>query len=112
MADENEQGMIESRLAAAESLEAAPAEQNAATKDCATCDGSGKIKGGSTDCPDCGGTGQVARAEDDPTVERRRLVAEQLDGAMENRRFAVSDLEVRDTSDGGLRFTGYASMTE
>lgn len=48
----------------------------------------------------------------DDGLDRRKMLAERLDGAMENRRFDVSSVELRDTSDGGLRFTGYASTTE
>jgi len=52
------------------------------------------------------------RTADDSGLERRKQFAAELDGAMENRRFDVSGIELRDTSDGGLRFTGYASTTE
>lgn len=39
-------------------------------------------------------------------------VRERLRGTYEVRRFPAADVEVRDTSDGGLRFSGYASTTE
>jgi HK97 family phage prohead protease len=48
----------------------------------------------------------------DPALELRKTRAEALDGAREVRRFDVSGLELRDTSDGMLRFSGYASITE
>ena len=51
------------------------------------------------------------READDPALERRRMVAASLEDTPEQRVFSA-DLEVRDTSDGGLRFTGYASTTE
>ena len=50
--------------------------------------------------------------ERDPSVERRERVARDLDGTYETRQFAASGLEVRETSDGGVRFSGYASTTE
>lgn len=39
------------------------AKEAAATKQCPTCDGKGKILAGNRDCPDCGGTGSVAAAK-------------------------------------------------
>jgi HK97 family phage prohead protease len=85
-------------------------------EECSTCEGSGKIKGGSTDCPDCNGTGEVQPSEnnaaDDPSLEQRKHVREIINGTVERRDFAASDVEIRSTSDGGLRFTGYASTTE
>ena len=44
--------------------------------------------------------------------ERRRQRAEELDGALEVRHFDAQDVEVRETSDGMFRFSGYASVTE
>jgi hypothetical protein len=37
----------------------APDDGFARSKECATCDGSGKIKGNTTKCPDCGGSGTM-----------------------------------------------------
>ena len=48
----------------------------------------------------------------DPALEYRRERAARLEGVNETRKFAASDVEVRETSDGSLRFTGYASITE
>ena len=105
------------------------AEQNAAENDleirddgdgpgegmetCPTCKGTGKVNANTTECPDCGGSGEVeARAAEDPELEQRKQVREILEGTVERRDFTASDVEVRSTSDGGLRFTGYASTTE
>jgi HK97 family phage prohead protease len=44
-------------------------------------------------------------------IELRRRRAEMLDGSREVRRFHAS-METRDTSDGMVRFSGYASVTE
>lgn len=79
---------------------------------CPTCDGSGKIKGGSMDCPDCDGSGEVAARSTDQVLERRQRIARDLEGTYEHRQFSVSDMELRESSDGTLRFTGYASTTE
>ena len=75
-----------------------------------------------SDCPDCRGTGEVPDASvsaageqqntADADLERRRAIAESIDGTIEKRDFTASDVEIRSTSDGGLRFTGYASTTE
>lgn len=49
----------------------------------------------------------------DPEQERRRMLAERLGGnSLETRRFDLADIELRETSDGMLRFSGYASVTE
>ncbi len=48
----------------------------------------------------------------DSTLERRRKTAALLEGTFERREFQAQDLEIREISDGGLRFTGYASTTE
>lgn len=48
----------------------------------------------------------------DPEVERREARVRLLDGSVERRHSTGVDLELRDTTDGMLRFTGYASMTE
>lgn len=45
-------------------------------------------------------------------LEQRRRRAADLDGALECRRFDASQVEIREISDGMLRFTGYASVTE
>lgn len=79
---------------------------------CPTCDGSGKIKGSTTDCPDCDGSGEVAARSTDRVLERRQRIARDLEGTYEHRQFSVSDMELRESSDGTLRFTGYASTTE
>lgn len=51
-------------------------------------------------------------ATEQATEERTDGLAERLRGTLEFRRFTTEDVELRDTSDGGLRFTGYASTTE
>lgn len=55
-------------------------------------------------------------AEDQqPETEEREEttgLAERLRGTLEHRRFSTEGVEIRSTSDGGLRFTGYASTTE
>jgi HK97 family phage prohead protease len=50
--------------------------------------------------------------EDDAELEKRRRVREAIEGTVERRDFAAEDVEIRETSDGGLRFEGYASVTE
>jgi hypothetical protein len=55
---------------------------------------------------------EEAPVERDETVEYRRQRAQDLDGAREVRKFGASDVEIREVSDGTLRFTGYASITE
>jgi len=79
---------------------------------CPNCEGSGKVDG--EECPDCEGSGVL-----DPDAERTaptevepRKVATILNGTIERRDFTASDVEIRSTSDGGLRFSGYASTTE
>lgn len=89
-------------------------EQNAATKPCPTCDGTGKILDGHRKCPDCGGTGKAKaeKASANALAEYRRRKAESLKG-LERRSFPLSEMEVREVVDGDtLRFTGYASLTE
>jgi HK97 family phage prohead protease len=80
---------------------------------CPTCKGDGKVDG--EPCEDCGGTGQIEggpaqenAADDD--LERRAKHATELEGMVEHR--AISDFELRDASDGSVRFTGYACTTE
>src|ERR1022692_465434 len=41
----------------------------------------------------------------------RRQHAEILDGVREVRRFIAGDIEIRETTDGTIRYTGYASVT-
>lgn len=48
----------------------------------------------------------------DPALEARRERVAMLDGVREVRRFSASGLEVRETTDGMVRFSGYASVTE
>jgi HK97 family phage prohead protease len=48
----------------------------------------------------------------DATLEFRQQRAAMLEGAREIRHFDASEIEVRDTSDGMVRFSGYASVTE
>ena len=106
--------------------EATPDEQNApevetrAPKEgmetCPTCDGDGTINEGNKECPDCGGSGEVEAGGQqqnsaDPGLERRKRVRESIEGTVERRDF-TAEVEIRETSDGGLRFSGYASTTE
>ena len=68
---------------------------------CPTCDGTGKIREGTTECPDCNGTGVK-------TEERSRSPRRQRKGARrravplgpEVRHFSAKGLEVRSSSDG------------
>ena len=89
-------------------------EVNAArSEDCPTCDGTGKVD--STECLDCNGTGEIAGGSTEANaaqlaLERRARQAKERDGMVERRAF--SSFEVRDTSDGHVRFSGYASTTE
>jgi HK97 family phage prohead protease len=57
-------------------------------------------------------TGQTADEVRDEELELRKYRTEMLEGTREVRHFAASGLEVRNTSDGGMRFSGYASVTE
>jgi HK97 family phage prohead protease len=82
-------------------------------EECPTCKGTGKIKGGSTKCPDCDGTGELGgpsenAARDD--LERRARHAREREGMVEFR--SIPSFELRDTADGHVRFSGYASTTE
>lgn len=54
----------------------------------------------------------VEERETDPVLEARRERVAMLDGVREVRRFNASGMEVRETTDGMLRFSGYASVTE
>lgn len=49
---------------------------------------------------------------EDPELEARRRRTEMLEGTREVRKFAADGMELRKTSDGMLRFSGYASVTE
>jgi hypothetical protein len=93
------------------------------TKECPTCSGSGKIKGGSTKCPDCGGTGEVAsesKSRRNPAPGTRssdevRALRDEMRGVREERRVAISQFEIREVPNGAggtnLKFEGYASIT-
>ena len=48
----------------------------------------------------------------DELEQRRRQRASELDGAREVRHFDAQNVEIRETSDGMFRFSGYASITE
>jgi HK97 family phage prohead protease len=82
-------------------------------KACPICEGAGTIRDGSTECPDCEGTGEVGEQQNsaDVELEQRKRVREIIEGTVERRDFKA-DVEIRETSDGGLRFSGYASTTE
>ncbi len=103
--------------------------QRAAAGECATCGGTGKIKGGSTKCPDCGGSGTDEDAESTSAksklLVRERTVADEVAefirnrrdpalakrtvewrrahvpkrGDVERRSFTLADLEVREADD-------------
>jgi HK97 family phage prohead protease len=74
---------------------------------CPTCGGDGTDD---ATCDVCEGTGEVAERSTEQTGERR--ASAMLSGTVERRDFTASDVEIRATSDGGLRFSGYASTTE
>lgn len=79
---------------------------------CPTCGGEGTDD---ATCETCEGTGEVeagtAERSSSTAVESRK-VSTILSGTIERRDFTASDVEIRSTSDGGLRFSGYASTTE
>lgn len=80
--------------------------------ECPTCEGTGKVDGG--ECADCEGSGMMGGPQENsggPENETRK-VSVILSGTVERRDFTASDVEIRSTSDGGLRFSGYASTTE
>ncbi len=54
----------------------------------------------------------MAERAADGQLERRKRRQELLEGTTERRDFRVEGLEVRETSDGGIRFSGYPSVTE
>jgi HK97 family phage prohead protease len=68
---------------------------------CETCEGTGEVEAG----------GQQHNSADDAELERRKRVRESIEGTVERRDF-TAEVEIRETSDGGLRFSGYASTTE
>lgn len=74
---------------------------------CPTCEGSGMVDG--EPCPDCEGSGSRAESVE---LEKRRRDRENLKGSLEHRGFETGELEIRSTTDGKLRFSGYASITE
>ncbi len=79
---------------------------------CSTCDGSGKVEGET--CMDCGGSGEAGGPQqnsEDSEQERRDAVAERIKGTVE-RRELPAEMELREVSDGSLRFSGYASTSE
>lgn len=82
--------------------------------ECSNCEGLGNVNG--EPCPDCIGAdatesvgGQQQNAA--TPVERRKQRLEMLGGTPE-RRVCMAETEIRETSDGGLQLTGYASTTE
>lgn len=80
---------------------------------CDTCDGTGEVENDT--CEDCGGTGEVQAGEQNSAgddLEKRKAMAARIEDTVERRDFTATDMEVRETSDGGLRFSGYASTTE
>lgn len=91
-------------------------QSNAMSKQCPTCDGTGKIKDGNVVCPDCEGTGEMS--DDSETnaarveLERRRKQVEQIKGrkTMERRTIDAGPPELRSADDGKLHVTGYASV--
>lgn len=48
----------------------------------------------------------------DPEIEARKRRTAMLEGVREVRKFSAEGMEIRETSDGMLRFSGYASVTE
>jgi HK97 family phage prohead protease len=89
--------------------------EDRAMKACPTCEGSGTVEG--EPCTDCDGTGEVQaggppQRSAESTLESRLSPSERLRGTMEHRSFTADGAEIRSTSDGGLRFSGYASTTE
>ncbi len=87
------------------------------TDECPTCKGLSVLGGES--CPTCEGTGNLASASVGgqqqnaliPELELRKAKIAMLEGSIERRDFAA-DVELRKTSSGGLKFEGYASVTE
>jgi HK97 family phage prohead protease len=94
--------------------------------DCLACNGTGEVNGET--CGVCSGSGEQtsiagqqqnaaglisdeAMIIPDPELEQRKSRVALLDGMTETRQFHAS-AEIRKTSDGGLRFTGWPSVTE
>lgn len=85
------------------------------TKQCPTCQGKGTIMDGHRDCPPppdgCGGKGTVpveSKSAQIPGTPRSRIPMK----SVENRSFALSDVQMRMDDDGHTaHFTGYASTT-
>jgi HK97 family phage prohead protease len=90
--------------------------------DCSTCDGTGKIKAGTTTCPTCNGTGkQTDEAESKPRIGSvREPVPAAFRGDMiqvrEERVPVRREFELREVPNGAggtnLRFTGFACVTD
>ncbi len=76
---------------------------------CTVCDGAGETDLGT--CPECQGTG-LPKGEGLMAGQQQNSLASRLKGVTERRSFSTDDMELRTTSDGGLRFEGYASVTE
>lgn len=96
------------------------AQANAKPKPCPTCDGTGKIKAGTTTCPDCDGTGNAGNMDDQnedeeeslgPLFEYHKAKATSLRG-IERRSFGTEQFELRASDDGTIKFSGYASLTD
>ena len=118
-------------IVAQEALAAAQAAVEARAADdkktCPTCDGTGKIKGGSTTCPTCDGSGKVAadyeakalpngrRREPARVSEEFRALRDAMCGTREVRRMPTLGFEMREVPNGSggtdLICSGYASTT-
>jgi len=89
------------------------------TMQCDECHGTGSIQK-EEECPNCGGSGALVSGEmevggppersADDSLELRMHRAAEMEGMFERR--GVEGFEMRSTSDGHVRFTGYASTTE
>ena len=94
-------------------------EANAADTPCPTCDGTGKIKDGTTTCPDCGGSGDLTSQNYDEEMSngalfeyhRNKAMALASSKSMVRRDFGTEQFELRAANDGMLKFSGYASLT-
>lgn len=98
-----------------------PEHRDEAGEPCPECEGTGD--NGGEPCKNCEATGKVptgkaaaggpteANSADDPELEARARVRSMIEGTVERRDYKA-DMEVRETTDGGLRFSGYASVTE
>lgn len=76
---------------------------------CTTCEGTGETDFGN--CPDCQGSG-IPKGEGLMAGMTMLSASSRLKGTTERRSFSMDGAEIRTTSDGGLRFSGYASITE